>query len=215
MQNRDFVVKSTKHPVTKTCSWSNRFKSPTNSDLKNKLHPNQRVRYPAKLCLLQPIQLVSALMDWVIIFANSHFLFVFFLSLYLYIPDGTTLNGSSFGKQGVCIPCMWLTRPSAYGHTTRASHVVHLINSFTYWHLFNLIPIGIIVAGTVFLLAQLAVIAIWTYLWQRRRKDRTIDGCSSYGASIQTPTLPGSRTDSLSKLYDYDHALANRHGHNF
>lgn len=88
------------------------------------------------------------------------------------------------------------------------SLILILVSNFVY-------VIGIIVAGTVFLLAQLAVIAIWTYLWQRRRKVQSIDGCSSYGASIQTPTLPGSRTDSLSKLYDYDHALANRHGHNF
>lgn len=73
---------------------------------------------------------------------------------------------------------------------------------------------GIIVAGTVFLLAQLAVIAIWTYLYQRRRKMRSIDNCSSsYGPSLQTSTLPGSRTDSLSKLYDYDHTLSSRHGH--
>lgn len=73
---------------------------------------------------------------------------------------------------------------------------------------------GIIVAGTVFLLAQLAVIAIWTYLYQRRRKMRSIDSCSSsYGPSLQTSTLPGSRTDSLSKLYDYDHTLGSRHGH--
>lgn len=75
---------------------------------------------------------------------------------------------------------------------------------------------GIIVAGTVFLLAQLAVIAIWTYLWQRRRKVRSIDNCSSaYGPSMQTQTLPSSRTDSLSKLYDYDHSIASRHGHQF
>lgn len=74
--------------------------------------------------------------------------------------------------------------------------------------------IGIIVAGTVFLLAQLAVIAIWTYLYQRRRKARSIDNCSStYGPSLQTATLPGSRTDSLSKLYDYDHSMGSRHGH--
>lgn len=79
-----------------------------------------------------------------------------------------------------------------------------------HFHMFT----GIIVAGTVFLLAQLAVIAIWTYLYQRRRKMRTIDSCSSsYGPSLQTSTLPGSRTDSLSKLYDYDHTLGNRHGH--
>ncbi|KAJ6637402.1 hypothetical protein Bhyg_10132, partial [Pseudolycoriella hygida] len=46
--------------------------------------------------------------------------------------------------------------------------------------------LGLIVAGTVFLLAQLAVIAIWTFLYQRRRKQRSIDsatyvnGCNKY-----------------------------------
>lgn len=75
---------------------------------------------------------------------------------------------------------------------------------------------GVIVAGTVFLLAQLAVVAIWTYLWQRRRKVRSIDNCSSaYGPSMQTQTLPSSRADSLSKLYDYEHSIASRHGHQF
>lgn len=83
-----------------------------------------------------------------------------------------------------------------------------------HWFLLHLLTTGIIVAGTVFLLAQLAVIAIWTYLYQRRRKMRSIESCSSsYGPSLQTSTLPGSRTDSLSKLYDYDHTLGSRHGH--
>lgn len=72
--------------------------------------------------------------------------------------------------------------------------------------------LGLIVAGTVFLLAQLAVIAIWTFLYQRRRKQRSIDN-ATYGSSVPTPTLPGSRTDSLSKLYD--HSFASRHGRQF
>ncbi|XP_037909523.1 uncharacterized protein LOC119650659 isoform X2 [Hermetia illucens] len=66
--------------------------------------------------------------------------------------------------------------------------------------------IGLIVAGTVFLLAQLAVIAIWTYLHQRRRKQRAFAGSeanSSFApSSVPTPTLTGSRADSLCKLYD-------------
>lgn len=76
---------------------------------------------------------------------------------------------------------------------------------------------GLIVAGTVFLLAQLAVIAIWTFLWQRRRKQRSHDNtaASAYGgssstSSVPTPTLPGSRSESMSKLYD--HSFASRHG---
>lgn len=75
--------------------------------------------------------------------------------------------------------------------------------------------LGLIVAGTVFLLAQLAVIAIWTYLWQRRRKQRSLENATSstYASSVPTPTLPGSRTDSLSKLYD--HSFAGRHGRQF
>lgn len=74
--------------------------------------------------------------------------------------------------------------------------------------------VGLIVAGTVFLLAQLAVIAIWTYLWQRRRKQRSMENApSTYASSVPTPTLPGSRTDSLSKLYD--HSFASRHGRQF
>jgi len=72
--------------------------------------------------------------------------------------------------------------------------------------------LGLIVAGTVFLLAQLAVIAIWTFLYQRRRKQRSIDN-ATYASSVPTPTLPGSRTDSLSKLYD--HSFASRHGRQF
>lgn len=78
--------------------------------------------------------------------------------------------------------------------------------------------LGLIVAGTVFLLAQLAVIAIWTFLWQRRRKQRTMEhatvASSAYGGSaMQTPTLPGSRSESMSKLYD--HSFASRHGRQF
>lgn len=59
---------------------------------------------------------------------------------------------------------------------------------------------GLIVAGTVFLLAQLAVIAVWTYLYQRRRKQRAFE--ESNLGSTPTPTLPGSRADSMCKLYD-------------
>lgn len=73
-------------------------------------------------------------------------------------------------------------------------------------------------AGTVFLLAQLAVIAIWTFLWQRRRKQRTMEhatgaSSSAYGSSMPTPTLPGSRSESMSKLYE--HSFASRHGRQF
>lgn len=72
---------------------------------------------------------------------------------------------------------------------------------------------GLIAAGTVFLLAQLAVIAIWTYLYQRRRKQRAFDessttssGYTNASGPLGGSTLPSlsvqTRTDSLCKLYD-------------
>ena len=59
------------------------------------------------------------------------------------------------------------------------------------------------VAGTIFLLAQLAVIAVWTCLYQRRRKLRQFDACS---LSSQITVKAGSRTDSMCKLYDSGYA---------
>lgn len=67
-------------------------------------------------------------------------------------------------------------------------------------------------AGTIFLLAQLAVIAIWTYLYQRRRKERGCD-TSAFGSTLPTATIPGSRADSLCKLYD--NGFSSRHGRQF
>jgi hypothetical protein len=63
---------------------------------------------------------------------------------------------------------------------------------------------GLIVASTVFLLAQLVVIAIWTFLHQRRRKHNQFEGSPSIGQQpIQVgQSLPGSRTDSMCKLYE-------------
>lgn len=61
---------------------------------------------------------------------------------------------------------------------------------------------GMIVAGTVFLAAQLAVIAAWTFIWQRRRSSMKHhhDGMS---VSVSMPSsMSVSRTDSLCKLYD-------------
>ncbi|XP_055849060.1 uncharacterized protein LOC129914045 [Episyrphus balteatus] len=86
--------------------------------------------------------------------------------------------------------------------------------------------IGLIVAGTVFLLAQLAVISIWTYLYQRRRKQHGYanegisTSSSSYGSSPSTivttapnATLNSGRSESLCKLYDS--GFAGRHGRQF
>lgn len=67
---------------------------------------------------------------------------------------------------------------------------------------------GLIVAATVFLSAQLAIIAAWTFIWQRRRLSSKLshDGMS---VSVSLPSgLSASRTDSLCKLYDggYTHS---------
>lgn len=86
---------------------------------------------------------------------------------------------------------------------------------------------GLIVAATVFLLAQLAVISIWTYLYQRRRKQNAyaneggLSNASSYGGahsgSSGTSTIvtngPNTRSESLCKLYDS--GFAGRHGRQF
>ncbi|KAM7364241.1 ZP and PAN domain-containing protein neyo isoform 1-T2 [Cochliomyia hominivorax] len=85
--------------------------------------------------------------------------------------------------------------------------------------------IGLIVAATVFLLAQLAVIAIWTYLYQRRRKlqpysNEGISSASSYGShtasvasTMQGGNIPNARSESLCKLYEG--GFAARHGRQF
>ncbi|XP_017771781.1 PREDICTED: uncharacterized protein LOC108559140 [Nicrophorus vespilloides] len=68
---------------------------------------------------------------------------------------------------------------------------------------------GLIVAATVFLAAQLAIIAAWTFVWQRRRLSSKLgDGMS---VSLSLPTgLSSSRTDSLCKLYDNGYAHSRR-----
>ncbi|XP_023159316.1 uncharacterized protein LOC101454200 [Ceratitis capitata] len=82
--------------------------------------------------------------------------------------------------------------------------------------------IGLIVAVTIFLLAQLAVIAIWTYLHQRRRKQQPyvnegLSNASSYGShnggSTMVTSVPNTRSESLCKLYDS--GFAGRHGRQF
>ncbi|XP_075147335.1 uncharacterized protein LOC142221448 [Haematobia irritans] len=85
--------------------------------------------------------------------------------------------------------------------------------------------IGLIVAATVFLLAQLAVIAIWTYLYQRRRKlqpysNEGMSNASSYGShsassngSTIVGNVPNARSESLCKLYEG--GFGPRHGRQF
>lgn len=75
---------------------------------------------------------------------------------------------------------------------------------------------GVIVAGIVFLAAQLAVIAVWTCVWQRRRgaKQSHLDSLDGMSVSVSVPSLSRgscssshvSRTDSLCKLYDTGYA---------
>lgn len=61
---------------------------------------------------------------------------------------------------------------------------------------------GIIVAGTVFLAAQLAIIAAWTFVWQRRRMNLK-QHQDAMSVSVSMPSsMSVSRTDSLCKLYD-------------
>ncbi|KAK3928739.1 EGF-like domain-containing protein 2 [Frankliniella fusca] len=88
---------------------------------------------------------------------------------------------------------------------------------------------GVVVAGIVFLAAQLAVIAIWTCVWQRRRGSKESHLDSLDGMSVSVASHHGShhgshlgshlgshhgshhgshvsRTDSLCKLYDSGYA---------
>jgi hypothetical protein len=67
---------------------------------------------------------------------------------------------------------------------------------------FSVFKLGLIVAGTIFLLAQLAVIAAWTVMYQRRQKQR------DFANSTITSQIPpsSSRTDSMCKLYDTGYA---------
>lgn len=60
---------------------------------------------------------------------------------------------------------------------------------------------GLIVAATVFLASQLAIIAAWTFIWQRRRHSSKMHDNMSVNVSIPS-SLGTSRTDSLCKLYD-------------
>lgn len=70
--------------------------------------------------------------------------------------------------------------------------------------------LGLVAAGAIFLLAQLAVIAIWSYLWQRRRKTDPFQATMLSG-TVPGPQIPSggpsnSRTESMCKLYDTGYA---------
>lgn len=66
---------------------------------------------------------------------------------------------------------------------------------------------GLIVAATVFLASQLAIIAAWTFISQRRRLENKLNDSMSVSVSLPS-VLSASRTESLSKLYDtgYNHS---------
>lgn len=69
---------------------------------------------------------------------------------------------------------------------------------------------GLVVAAAVFLSCQLAVIAAWTFAWQRRRLAGKLshDGMS---VSVSVPSqLSSGRADSLCKLYEGGYAHSRR-----
>lgn len=69
---------------------------------------------------------------------------------------------------------------------------------------------GLIVAAAVFLAAQLAVIAAWTYIWQKRKLDQKLHS-DSMSVSVSMPSgLSSGRTDSLCKLYDVGYVNSRR-----
>ncbi|XP_014217059.1 uncharacterized protein LOC106645663 [Copidosoma floridanum] len=57
-----------------------------------------------------------------------------------------------------------------------------------------------LVAGSVFLVAQVAVIAAWAFTWQRRRQ--ILKHQEALSVSVSVPGLHSGRADSLCKLYD-------------
>ncbi|XP_023290725.1 uncharacterized protein LOC111673851 [Orussus abietinus] len=60
-----------------------------------------------------------------------------------------------------------------------------------------------VIAGTVFLIAQIAIIATWTFVWQRRRQ--VLKHQEALSVSVSVPGMHSglpSRADSLCKLYD-------------
>lgn len=59
-----------------------------------------------------------------------------------------------------------------------------------------------IVAGTIFLVAQIAIIAAWTFTWQRRRQMLKHQEALSVSVSVPGMHSVSGRTDSLCKLYD-------------
>jgi hypothetical protein len=51
--------------------------------------------------------------------------------------------------------------------------------------------VGLVVACSLFLVAQLVVIVAWTYIWQKKRRSKLEDG-----------PMPEPSTDSLTQLFN-------------
>ncbi|KAG5673720.1 hypothetical protein PVAND_003740 [Polypedilum vanderplanki] len=66
--------------------------------------------------------------------------------------------------------------------------------------------LGLILTGTIFLLAQLAVITVWTVLYGRRQKQRDFENSTIVSQIAST----NSRSDSMCKLYESEYS-----GHHF
>lgn len=61
---------------------------------------------------------------------------------------------------------------------------------------------GMIVAGTIFLAAQLAIIVAWTFIWQRKRLGNKLSQ-DTMSVNLSIPSgLGPNRTDSMCKLYE-------------
>ena len=73
--------------------------------------------------------------------------------------------------------------------------ILSLFNHFS-------ISLGLIVASTAFLLAQLAIIAIWTVFYQRRQKNCEFDQLSVSSHTPQSNNTMVISRDTMSKVYD-------------
>lgn len=60
---------------------------------------------------------------------------------------------------------------------------------------------GLIVTVIIFVSIQFAIIAAWTFIWQRRHVNSKL-GSDQMSVSVSIPSQLSSRTDSLCKLYD-------------
>lgn len=86
-------------------------------------------------------------------------------------------------------------------NSTRDSNFIESDDDITSGFMGSCINLGeAIVAGTVFLVAQIAIIAAWTFTWQRRRQ--ILKHQEALSVSVSVPGMHSGRADSLCKLYD-------------